>query len=45
MKTYKTPAVVAKGGVVEITQGGILGTNDTSGETGHMPFGSVGFGL
>lgn len=45
MKTYTAPALVAKGEIVAITQGRIIGTTDPDGVS--MPYapGSVGFSL
>lgn len=45
MKTYRTPALVARGDVVRLTQGLIEGRTDPDEVTLKMPLGSVGFGL
>jgi hypothetical protein len=45
MKTYITPALVAKGSVVSLTQGLIVGYTDPGEVTMAASIGSVGFGL
>ena len=45
MKTYSAPALVAKGGVVTMTQGMIGGHTDPDTVTLADSVGSVGFGL
>jgi hypothetical protein len=45
MKTYKTPMLVAKGDVITMTQGTLVGVTDPDGRTIVMPSGSVGFSL
>jgi len=45
MKTYNTPKLVAKGDVVQLTQGVIRGTTDTDRQTLKVASGSVGFNL
>jgi hypothetical protein len=45
MKIYETPAFVARGDVVRLTQGLIEGRTDPDLQTKAMPTGSVGFGL
>jgi hypothetical protein len=45
MKTYTTPALVAKGDVVTLTQGPVGGDKDPNGITKQLAVGSVGFGL
>ncbi len=45
MKTYTTPTLVAKGDVVTLTQGIVVGLTDADGHTRKAPPGSVGFGL
>jgi hypothetical protein len=45
MKTYTTPALVAKGSVVALTQGPIRGFTDPGEVTMAVTIGSVGFGL
>jgi hypothetical protein len=45
MKTYQTPSLVAKGDVVTLTQGPIVGKDDPGGRTDPLALGSVGFGL
>jgi hypothetical protein len=45
MKAYITPALVAKGGVVTLTQGGRIGVTDPDEVGMFAPIGSVGFSL
>jgi hypothetical protein len=45
MKTYTTPALVAKGDIVTLTQGPVGGTTDPNHITLKVAPGSVGFGL
>jgi hypothetical protein len=45
MKTYITPALVAKGDVVRLTQGALEGRTDPNEIGLKMPPGSVGFSL
>jgi hypothetical protein len=45
MKTYITPALVVKGGVVALTQGQFYEVDDPDRRTSEMPVGGVGFGL
>jgi hypothetical protein len=45
MKTYITPTLVAKGDLVTLTQGTIVGTTDPNHITLKVAPGSVGFGL
>jgi hypothetical protein len=45
MKTYIAPALVAKGSVVALTQGQIVGTTDPDKITIMVSVGSVGFGV
>jgi hypothetical protein len=45
MKAYITPALVAKGNVVALTQGDIRGFTDPDVKTMEVGVGSVGFGL
>jgi hypothetical protein len=45
MKTYITPALVAKGSVVALTHGPMIGNLDPDEVTYLPPAGSVGFGF
>lgn len=45
MKTYNTPALVAQGDVVELTQGILNSTTDPDGVSSMLAPGSAGFGL
>jgi hypothetical protein len=45
MKTYITPALVAKGSVVALTQGEFVGNTDPGLIGMDAPIGGVGFGL
>jgi hypothetical protein len=45
MKTYTTPALVAVGSIVNLTQGAIDGSGDGDGVQKLFPAGSVGFNL
>jgi hypothetical protein len=45
MKSYKAPALVAVGSVVELTQGANMGFEDAGGNQQLRATGSVGFNL
>ena len=45
MKAYTTPALVAVGSVVNLTQGLIDGDVDSDGRTRPFALGSIGFNL
>jgi hypothetical protein len=45
MKHYNAPALVAVGLVVELTQGSLMGADDSGGTHQALAVGSVGFNL